>query len=119
MPPALRPLVRAAAPLVLAVGALLVTGCGGSDDVSRSTFEDDLQKRTTIPVPVAECITDAVFEEFEQSDVNDIYRAPSDAELRDELGDERFADLNDINQTCFTAEAEAEAQAQAEDSAEG
>lgn len=102
MPPALRPLARAAAPLVLAVGALLVAGCGGADDVDRSTFQDDLEERTTIPAPVAECITDAVYDEFDQADVNDIYRAPTDDELRDELGEDAFSNLNEINQTCFT-----------------
>jgi hypothetical protein len=102
VPPALRPLARAAAPLALVAGALLATGCGGSDDVSPSTFRDDLQERTTIPEPVAECITDAVYDQFEQGDVNDIYRAPSDAELRDQLGEDAFAELNEINQTCFT-----------------
>jgi hypothetical protein len=102
VPPALRPLARAAAPLALAVGALLVTGCGGSDDVDRGTFQEDLEERTTIPAPVAECITDAVYDQFEQADVNDIYRAPTDDELRDQLGEDAFADLNDINQTCFT-----------------
>ena len=105
MPPALRPLVRAAAPLALAVGALLVTGCGGSDDVSRTTFQEDLEERTTVPAPVAECITDAVYDEFDQADVNDIYRAPSEAELRDTIGEESFATLNDINQTCSSDDA--------------
>ncbi len=109
MPPALRPLARAAAPLVLAVGALLVAGCGGPDDVDRSTFQDDLEERTTIPTPVAECITDAVYDEFDQGDVNDIYQAPTDDELRDQLGEDAFASLNDINQTCFT-ETEVEAE---------
>jgi hypothetical protein len=107
VPPCLRPLARAAAPLALAVGALLVTGCGGSDDVDRSTFQADLEERTTIPTPVAECITDAVYEQFDQADVNDIYVAPSDDELRDQLGEDAYADLNEINQTCFTAEADA------------
>jgi hypothetical protein len=110
VPPALRPLARAAAPLALAVGALLATGCGGADDVSRDTFRSDLQERTTIPEPVAECITDAVYDEFEQADVNDIYRAPNDAELRDAIGEDAFASLNDINQTCFTEQADAAAE---------
>ena len=106
MPRSLRPLARSAAPLALAVGALLGAACGGSSDVSKSTFEEDLQERTTIPAEVAGCITDRVYDEFDQDDVNDIYQAPSDAELRDELGEDAYASLNDINQECFTESSE-------------
>lgn len=90
-----RPSLAAAA--LAAVALLASAACGGDDDVSRDTFRDDLQERTTIPEDVAGCITDGVFEAFGQEDVNEIYRA----EDEDDLGEDRVATLNDINQRCW------------------
>lgn len=99
--PALRPIARSLVPL--AVAAVLVgAGCGGEDDVSRDTFRDDLEERTQIPAEVADCITDGVFDEFDAGQINDIHVAPSDAELRDDLGEDDFATLNGINEQCWT-----------------
>lgn len=90
-----RPSLVAAA---LAAAALLASAaCGGDDDISRDTFRSDLEERTTIPEAVAECITDAVFEEYGQEDVNEIYRADDE----EDLGEGRLATLNEINQRCW------------------
>ncbi len=86
------------ASLALAAG---LVACGGDSDVSRSTFQSDLRERTTVPSSVAKCITEGVYDAYDQSEINEIYRAADAAELPE--GSE--AKLAEINKTCFRSAA--------------
>jgi len=79
------------------VVALAAGACASDDDVSRDTFEADLVKRTEIPDDVAACMTEAIFAEYDQAEINRIYRAATE----DELGNERRDELAVINERCF------------------
>jgi len=91
-----RPLARLAGAALIAL-ALVAAGCGGDEDVSRKTFADDFRERTTLPKRDATCITDAIYDEFGQAEINKIYRAGSE----DELADDTREKLDEINQTCL------------------
>jgi hypothetical protein len=88
---------------------LIVAGCGGGGDISRDTFSSDLRERTTVPEDVASCLTERIYDQFDQGEVNEIYRAASE----DELEDDTRETLSDINEACFT-----EASDEAADAAE-
>ena len=53
-----------------------------------------------MPESVATCLTDRIFEDYDQAEVNRIYRAATE----DELGTERRDELDVLNQECFAAE---------------
>jgi hypothetical protein len=91
-----------AAATVVALGA---AGCGGAEDVERSDFESDLRERTTVPQSVSECLTERIYDEFDQGEVNRIYRAATETELDADTKET----LAGFNRACFEAEAEAEA----------
>lgn len=80
--------------------ALVATACGGDEDVARTRFSSDLRARTTVPEEVADCLTEAIYDEFDQPEINRIYRAASE----DELTDETRQALDGFNRTCFEAE---------------
>ncbi len=93
--------------LVIAV-ALVAAACGGAGDVDKETFQSDLLERVNtpaeeagddapLPEDVAACITDKVFDEYGQSDINRIYRAATATELDADVKDR----LTLINQECF------------------
>jgi hypothetical protein len=87
-----RPLAAVAAVvLALALGA-----CGQDEDVTAERFQADLVERTDITEDAAACLTDAIFEEYDQAEVNRIYRAATE----DELGNERRDELVAINDRC-------------------
>jgi hypothetical protein len=89
-----RPLAAVAAVvLALALGA-----CGQDEDVTAERFQADLVERTDITEEAAACLTDAIFEEYDQAEVNRIYRAATE----DELGNERRDELVEINDRCLT-----------------
>jgi hypothetical protein len=88
-----RPLVAALAVVV----ALAAGACASDDDVSQEKFQADLQERTEIPDGVAACIADAVFADYDQAEINRIYRAATE----DELGNDRRDELAAINERCF------------------
>jgi len=106
---------RRLSPLLL-VGALaLAAACSSTEtDVSRERFRDDFQARANaglgkdepenVTDEVADCFTDAVFRDFEQPDINEIYRALDE----DDLGEDRRDQLFEINQRCFTEAAAAD-----------
>lgn len=89
--------------VVIALGA---SACGGTTDVSKEKFSADLQKRTTVDGTVivrdavATCLTDKIFAEYDQSEVNRIYRAATQTELDDDVR----AKLTTFNKDCFEAE---------------
>lgn len=97
--PSPRPLVAAAAVVALALGA-----CSQDEDVTRERFESDLLERTevdgdpTLSEDAAICITDAVFDAYDQAEVNRIYRAATE----DELTNERRDELVVINERCLS-----------------
>lgn len=90
-------LARLVLPAVAVVAlALGVAACGGDEDIERSDFQEKLIERTTIPEPVAACITDRVYDEFDQEAINRIVVAATVEELRG--ADEELAV---INEECF------------------
>lgn len=99
--------------VVATVVGLLLSGCGGDEDVDEATFADHLYERTgadesIVPREVADCITEKVFEEWadDQGEINRIYRAADE----DELGNETRDRLNLFNQECFEGVGEGDAQ---------
>ena len=91
-----RPLARLAGAALIAL-ALVAAGCGGDEDVAKDTFAKDFRERTTLPKTFSTCIADAVYDEFDQSEINKIYRAGSE----DELTDATREALDEINQACM------------------
>lgn len=95
-----RPLVAGVAVLV----ALALGACGQDEDVTRDRFAEDLLERTTVedePTISEEgidCIADAVFDEYDQAEINRIYRAATE----DELTTERRDELLEIIDRCQT-----------------
>jgi hypothetical protein len=94
-----RPLVVAAVVVALALGA-----CAKDEDVTKADFKADLIERTkdsddepVLSDDVATCLTDAIFDEYDQAEINRIYRAATE----DELGNERRDELVAINERCF------------------
>lgn len=94
-----RPLLAVVAVVGLAFGA-----CAGSEDVTREQFEADLLERTQdgegepqLTEEQAACLSDAVFEDYDQAEINRIYRAATE----DELGNERRDELAAINERCL------------------
>ena len=85
--------------LALALGA-----CSQDDDVTKERFRADLIERTTtddeptISDDAASCITDAVFDDYDQHEINRIYTAATE----DELGNERRDELVEINDRCLS-----------------
>lgn len=99
------------APLVLALAtALLLLGasaCGGTDPVDQETFQADLMERTNpedgpevVPEAVAACLTEKIYAEYDQAEVDRIYRAATQTELDEDVRDT----LTRFNQECFEAE---------------
>ena len=86
--------------------ALGASACGGTDPVDQETFQSELLERTNpedgpvVPEAVAACLTDKIFEEFDQEEVDRIYRAATQTELDEDVG----AQLSDFNGECFEAE---------------
>lgn len=84
VPPArpTRPLARLAG-AGLAALALVGAGCAGEEDVTREDFEEKLVDRLdgAITEDEAICLTDRVYEEFDQEQVNTIVWAATEDEL--------------------------------------
>lgn len=80
-----------------AAGLVALGGCGGETDIDRATFRAELQERTQRPEAVVECLTERIYDEFEQGDVNRIYRAASEAEFTDTEREQ----LRVINEECL------------------
>ncbi len=106
MPRLLSP--RPLAAVVAVVVALAMGACTQDEDVTQERFESDLIERTrdadddpTITEDEAACITEAVFDSYDQSEINRIYRAATE----DELGNERRDELVAINDRCLAQDA--------------
>lgn len=96
--PLLRPIVVAAAVVALAAGA-----CSQDEDVTQARFAQDLRERAqnsddeaTITEDEADCIAAAVFDRYDQPEINRIYTAATE----DELTNERRDELLEIVQGC-------------------
>lgn len=100
MPTPRPPLSMLRGGVAVALVALATAACGGGEDVARDRFSSDLRARTTVPEEVADCLTEAIYDEFDQNEINRIYRAASE----DELTDETRQALDGLNRTCFEAE---------------
>ncbi|HEX7135874.1 MAG TPA: hypothetical protein VF228_25070 [Iamia sp.] len=101
MPRLLSP--RPLAAVVAVVVALALGACSQDEDVTKETFQEDLIERTTtddeptISDEAAACITDAIFDDYDQAEVNRIYTAATE----DELTNERRDELVVINERCL------------------
>lgn len=89
---------------VAVVVALALGACSQDEDVTKERFRSDLIERTTtddeptISDDAAACITDAVFDAYDQHEINRIYTAATE----DELGNERRDELVAINDRCLS-----------------
>jgi hypothetical protein len=104
----LRPVPRVLSPRTLVAAAVVVLAlaagaCSQDEDVTKERFQADLIERTTkddeptVSEDAAACITDAIFDEYDQAEVNRIYTAATE----DELTNERRDELVVINQRCL------------------
>jgi len=91
--------VRRAATAAAASLALVLAACG-SDDVSESQFREDLVEEASLTEDQAACVTDKVYDEFDQGQINDIYTADTE----EEAGDEEAARFTEIVTECVAPE---------------
>ncbi|HMJ75845.1 MAG TPA: hypothetical protein VK507_07725, partial [Iamia sp.] len=67
-----------AAPAVVALG---LAACGGGTDVSKEDLSSELQEGGDLSEAEASCVTDRVFDELEQDQINELYTADDDDAL--------------------------------------
>jgi hypothetical protein len=77
-PVARRLVVGLAAPVVLVLG---LAACG-SDDVSKETFQSDLEDEAELSEAQASCMVDYLYDELDQDQINELY---ADEELSAEV----------------------------------
>ena len=95
--PVLRRLaVGFAVPAVLALG---LAACG-SDDVSKDKFTSELQDEAGLTEAQATCVTDKLYDELDQGQINDLYEADD----QEEAGEEAFSTLTEASTECAAAE---------------
>lgn len=82
---------RSFAALALVVGLALSSVACGDDDVKASKFESELRETANLTADQASCVSDKTFEEFDQGEVNEIYKAEEGADLEDL--DDRFTKI--------------------------
>lgn len=85
-----------AAPVVLALGL----GACGAGDVSKEKFTSDLQDEAGLTEVQATCVTDRLYDELEQDQINDLY----EADTEEEAGAEGYEALTSASTDCATAE---------------
>lgn len=72
---------RKLAGALLALGLVVATGCG-NDDIESSKFESELIKSTPgLSKAEASCITDKVYDTFDQDEINKLYSAENVKDL--------------------------------------
>lgn len=86
-----RPLAAALAVVI----ALTAGACSEDEDVTQAQFASDLRERTrdtegdeTITADEADCFSAAVFDRYDQAEINRIYTAATEEELTNERRDE-------------------------------
>lgn len=77
--------VGVVAPAALALG---LAACG-SDDVSKDKFTSELEDKAGLSEAQATCVTDRIYDELDQDDINEIYEADT-IEDADEAAVETF-----------------------------
>ena len=93
--PALRRLALGlAAPAILALG---LSACGSSD-ASRSDVQEQLEKGG-LNEEQSTCVTDSLFDELDQGQINDLY----EADTPEEAGEEATTALTTATQECVSA----------------
>ena len=84
-----------AAPVVLAIGL----GACGAGDVSKEKFTSELQDKASLTEAQATCVTDRLYDELDQEQINDLYGADTE----EEAGAEAFETLTSATTDCATA----------------
>ncbi|MGI8939420.1 MAG: hypothetical protein ACR2JF_14655 [Iamia sp.] len=97
--------VRAAAIALALAAPLGLSACGGSD-ISQEKLTSELQEQAGLTEEQATCVSDDLFANLDQGDINDIYSADSE----DEISPEANEALNSAVTMCATAAAEGEAE---------
>ncbi|HEV7722426.1 MAG TPA: hypothetical protein VGO60_14130 [Iamia sp.] len=72
--------VGLAAPAALALG---LAACGGDGDVSKEDLSSELQEGGDLSEAEATCVTDRVFDELDQDQINELYTSNDDDEALD------------------------------------
>lgn len=67
----------------LAIG---LSACGGSD-VSKDKFTSELQDKASLTEDQATCVTDKIYDELDQGEINDLYEADDESELSGDAGE--------------------------------
>lgn len=84
---------------LLVVGAVGLGACASDEDIDQAKFAADLRSRTGITEEQADCLVEKIYGEFDQSEVNRIYHAATEAEV----GGETLEVLDGFNAECITA----------------
>ncbi|HEU5150532.1 MAG TPA: hypothetical protein VFU19_08550 [Iamia sp.] len=95
--PALR---RLAVGLVAPAALVLGLAACGSDDVSKDKFTSELEDKAQLTEEQATCVTDRLYDELDQSEINDLYSADN----LEDAGEESFDVLSSATADCITAE---------------
>ncbi len=67
--------------LVLVVSLLLGASACGSSDVKQDKFQSELVKKANLTEAQAKCVSDKVYDEFDQADINKLYEAEESKDL--------------------------------------
>lgn len=84
------------APAALAMG---LVACG-SDDVSKDKFTSELQDKANLTEAQATCVTDRIYDELDQDEINEIY----EADTVDDADEQAFEVFTNAATECATAE---------------
>jgi hypothetical protein len=88
--------VGVVAPAALALG---LVACGGGD-VSKDKFTSELEDKAQLTEAQATCVTDRLYDELDQDQINDIY----EADTLEDADSEAFDVLTTATTECLTEE---------------
>ena len=76
-----------AAAVLLVVSLTLGASACSTSDVKQSKFQSELKDKSKLTDKQATCVTDAIYKQFSQKDINKLYTADTDADLPTGMGD--------------------------------
>lgn len=80
-------------PVLIGIGA-----CGGGGDISKEKFAAEIRSEAGLTDEQSTCVVDAVYSEFEQDDINDLYSANE----ADDMGDGVYEKFTGLIVDCAT-----------------